>query len=285
MPYPKISIVTPSYNQARYLEWTMRSVVLQRYPNLEYIVMDGGSKDGSADVIRKYEAHLHHWQSAKDEGQSDAIRKGFLKSSGEIMAYLNSDDLLAPGTLHWVAEFFRRNPRVDAVYSHRCAVNETNDVIWHWYLPRHVSYLMKRWDLIPQETCFWRRRIYEETSGIDSSFQFAMDYDLFVKFMLRGKLHRTNRFLGAFRQHAQAKSSTNLETVGRTEISRVWGEHNITCHKWDSFVGSAFTRFVELRSYVFGRTNPKVEGMAPVIGSNYDAIWGRLLTNSSIPPK
>src|SRR5918998_2479133 len=105
MPLPRITIITPSYNQARFVGWTARSVLLQRYPNLEYIVMDGGSTDGTMDVLAPYADRFAYLVSQRDKGQSDAIHRGFERSSGEIMAYLNSDDMLAPGALHFVSKF------------------------------------------------------------------------------------------------------------------------------------------------------------------------------------
>jgi glycosyltransferase involved in cell wall biosynthesis len=279
-----ISIVTPSYNQGRYLEWTIRSVFWQRYPKIQYVIMDGGSQDQTVNIIRKYEPFLHHWQSAADKGQADAIRNGFLQTSGEIMGYLNSDDMLGPNALHWVSRFFRQHPEVDAVYSHRCAVDSCNNVIWYWILPNHSDYLMKRWDLIPQETCFWRRKIYEKVGGIDSGFRFAMDYDLFVRIMGSGRMYRANRFLGAFRQHPNAKTSTELDSVGQNEIKRVWKQYGLRHFAWDNVVGPTYIRTVELRSYLFAHSRRTLPGSAPGLGYNYDSLWGGLLCDHRIPP-
>src|SRR5690242_3525666 len=117
MPLPRITLVTPSYNQARYIGWTVRSVLLQDYPDLEYIVMDGGSDDGTMQVLAPYADRFAHLSHAPDKGQGDALYRGFERSTGEIMAYLNSDDMLAPGALAFVAEFFAARPDVDVVYS------------------------------------------------------------------------------------------------------------------------------------------------------------------------
>jgi glycosyltransferase involved in cell wall biosynthesis len=284
MNSPKISIVTPSYNHARYIEWTVRSVVLQRYPNLEYVVMDGGSRDGTVGILEKYADYFTHWQSAPDGGQAEAVRNGFEHTCGDIMAYLNSDDMLAPGTLYWVADFFERNPGVDAVYSHRCTVDANNRVIWHWHLPPHVDYLMSRWDLIPQETCFWRRRIYEKVGRVDSSFRFALDYDLFTRFMLHGRMFRADRFLGAFRQHADSKTSTQLGDIGASEIQRIWQQYKVRCHKWDPSVAATFWRAVEISSHVFAATRKERPGVLPGVGYDYDEVWAGELNDPRIPP-
>src|SRR3954451_7590862 len=150
MTLPRISIVTPSYNQAQYVGWTARSVLLQRYPNLEYIVMDGGSTGATMEVLAPYADRCAHIVSERDKGQSDAVHRGFARSTGEIMSYLNSDDMLSPGTLHTVARFFAEHPDVDAVYSHRCTVDGANRMKWYWLLPRHSNWYQIRWDLIPQ---------------------------------------------------------------------------------------------------------------------------------------
>ncbi len=284
MRYPKISIVTPSFNQGAYVEQTIRSVLLQRYPALEYIMMDGGSTDETGAVLQRYAAHFAHVQSAPDRGQSDAIKRGFERSSGEIMAYLNSDDLLAPGTLYAVADFFERHPGVDVVYSHRCAVDADNVAIWYWILPPHSNALMKRWDLIPQETTFWRRSIYEKVGGIDSSFRFAMDFDLFSKFMNHGRLRRADRFFGAFRQHVESKTSRLMATIGTEEVERVWNEQGIFIGATGRTLGYLYSRGVNEASAVFAQRLQHRPGILPGLGWNYDRLWGYQLSRSEIPP-
>jgi glycosyltransferase involved in cell wall biosynthesis len=285
MVLPKISIVTPSYNQGPFIEWTVRSVLLQRYPNLEYIVMDGGSKDQTREVLDSYAEWFAHYSSEKDKGQADAICRGFEKSTGEIMAYLNSDDMLAPGTLEFVARYFAEHPEVDAVYSHRCTVDDANKVIWYWILGRHSNWYMSRWDLIPQETCFWRRSLFERTGNIDPHFRFAMDYDLFVRFMQKGRMVRVNRFLGVFRKHSEAKTSQLLETIGSQEIAQVWDRYGLKHRKSDNLLAARFFNGVNRRGGKFAYQHRHLPGALPGIGYDYDRVWGGLLNDRRMPPR
>jgi len=284
MNYPRISIVTPSYNQAPYIAMTVRSVLLQRYPNLEYIMMDGASTDGTLSELAQFEDRFAYYVSAKDKGQSDAIARGFERTTGEIMGYLNSDDLLAPGALHFVAQFFDQNPNVDFVYSHRCTIGSDNKAIWYWMLPQHKNYLMMRWDLIPQETCFWRRSLFSKCGNIDPSYRFAMDYDLFVRYMLRGKFVRVNRFLGAFRQHQQAKTSQLLQTVGDAEMKRVWSTYGLTSGRLDPFRRDRFWFGVQRDGQQFAASRKQLPGCMPGVGYDYDAVWAWQLRDGRLPP-
>ena len=284
MSLPEISIITPSYNQGSFIEWTVRSVLLQRYPNLEYIVMDGGSKDQTCEVLDRYSDWFAHYVSEKDKGQADAIARGFEKSTGEIMAYLNSDDMLAPGTLQFVARYFAEHPEVDAIYSHRCTVDEANKVIWYWILGRHSNWYMSRWDLIPQETCFWRRRLFDRTGNIDPAFRFAMDYDLFVRFMQKGKMVRLNRFLGVFRKHTEAKTSQLLETIGAQEIAQVWDRYGLKRRKTDNLLAARLFNGVNRRGGRFAHQLKHLPGALPGIGYDYDRVWGGLLNDRRMPP-
>lgn len=216
---PKISIVTPSYNQARYLDETMCSILDQDYPHLEYIVMDGGSNDGSVDVIKRHQDKLTHWQSAPDGGQAAAVRTGLERATGDIMAWLNSDDLLMPGSLGYVADYFARHPEVDLVYGNRIVINEKSYDIGRWVLPGHDGELLMWADFIPQETMFWRRRIYEKIGGMDGDFQFALDWDILLRFQRAGaRMVRLPYFLGAFRIHDEQKNAVTINTAGYPEM-------------------------------------------------------------------
>jgi len=154
---PVISVVTPSYNQGPFLDRTIRSVLDQEYPRLQYVIQDGGSKDSTAEVLDQYRDRLHHCEMRKDRGQSHAINLGFAHTSGEIMAYLNSDDLLLPGSLFAVAKYFTDHPDVDVVYGHRVIINRNGDETGRWVLPPHDAEVLKWADFVPQETLFWRR--------------------------------------------------------------------------------------------------------------------------------
>ena len=277
MKYARISVITPSFNQGEFIERTVRSVLCQRYPNLEYILMDGGSIDSTLQVLEAYRSRFAHFVSAPDGGQADAIASGFERSTGEIMTYLNSDDVLAPGTLHFVSEFFQKNRRIDFIYSHRVAIDEQDKVIWYWGLPRHVTYLMRRWDFIPQETCFWRRRLFERAGNIDRSFTFAMDYDLFVRFMAIGRFCRVERILAAFRVHDLSKTSARLESVGRQEMKKVWQKHEIAWRSADPAIQQWFVEFPPEFGRIYATSKRFVPGGFPGIGYDFNEVWGGLL--------
>jgi GT2 family glycosyltransferase len=214
-------IVTPSYNQAKYLRQTIESILTQEAPDLAYVIQDGGSNDGSVEVIREYDEKLAAWVSEKDEGQSDAIAKGFAKvdaGSHDIMAYINSDDVYMPGSFKIVGDYFDANPDVDVVYGHRIIIDENGDEIGRWHLPPHDDSLLSLVDYIPQETLFWRRSAYKKAGGVDKNFRFAMDWDLLLKFRKAGcRIVRLPFYLAAFRVHVDQKTSTIINSVGVEE--------------------------------------------------------------------
>jgi len=224
---PQVGIVTPSYNQDAFVERTIRSIVDQRYPRLVYGVQDGGSKDGSAAIIARYAPHLHFWESVPDRGQADAIHRGFNRlaptlASDAIMAWLNSDDLIAPGALRFVAEYFATHPDVDVIYGHRIIIDDDDREVGRWIMPRHHPATLEWIDYVPQETMFWRKRAWDLVGGIDPSFQFALDWDLLARFQQAGcRMVRVPYFLGAFRVHAEQKTSQAIHTTGAEEMRRI----------------------------------------------------------------
>jgi glycosyltransferase involved in cell wall biosynthesis len=215
---PKISIVTPSFEQGRFLDRTIYSVVTQNYPSLEYVVQDGGSTDNTVDVLRRFDRLLTGWTSEQDAGQADAINRGFARTNGEIMAWLNSDDLLLPGALAVVARYFAQHPEADVVYGNRIMIDESDGQIGAWVLPKHDDRALTLADYVPQETLFWRRRIWNAVGGfVDTEFKFAVDWDLLLRFRHAGaKIVHVPRFLGAFRVHADQKTFVD-RTVGQAE--------------------------------------------------------------------
>ena len=216
---PRITVVTPSFNQGEFIEATLRSVLLQDYPNLEYLVLDGGSTDGSVEVIRRYAPWLTHWQSQKDDGQSAAIASGFARATGDIYCWLNSDDIFLPGALHTVGAFFARHPRVDVLYGNRIVIDrhgrEIDRHIWPAILTR------AHWSLgqpLAQECCFWRADLYRKVGGIDPTRFFIMDYDLFFRMWRTGRFQKTPAFLGCIRIHEETKN-TKHAGIWRRELA------------------------------------------------------------------
>ena len=224
---PKIAIVTPSYQQDTFVESTLLSVINQNYPKLLYVVQDGGSKDRSVEIIRRYEGRLFRWESVRDKGQADAVQKGFRHVEGQlsdtdVMAWLNSDDFIAPKVLRYVGEYFATHPNVDVVYGHRIIIDGHDKDVGRWIMPRHDRKALEWIDYIPQETLFWRKRAWDLAGGIDPSFQFALDWDLLARFQQAGcTIVRLPYFLGCFRVHAQQKTSQAIHTVGAEEMLKI----------------------------------------------------------------
>lgn len=221
-PAPRISIVTPSFEQGQFLERTLCSVLEQRYPALEYYVHDGGSIDGSVEILQRYDAQLSGWTSARDDGQADAINRAFSNTSGEIMGWLNSDDLLLPGALACVGRYFAEHPEVDVVYGNRLMIDEHDGQIGAWILPRHDDEVLALADYVPQETLFWRRRVWEASGAcLDQGFSYALDWDLLLRFQEAGaRMVHLPRFMGAFRVHSEQKTSAAI-IVGLEEMARL----------------------------------------------------------------
>ncbi len=221
--WPRITVVTPSFNQGEFIEATIRSVLLQNYPNLEYIVLDAGSTDQSVEIIRRYEPWLTYWHSREDAGQADAIRTGFEMATGEILCWLNSDDILLPDSLDRVGSFFVRHSSVDFLYGNRFVIDRGGEVIgqhyWPWFLTRW------HWALgqpVAQECCFWRKNLYSRAGGINPARFFIMDYDLFFRMWQIGRFRKTSAFLGCIRQHEATKNALHqevrLQEMGEAKI-------------------------------------------------------------------
>lgn len=203
MHWPRISIVTPSFNSARFIEDTIKSVISQKYPNLEYFIIDGGSTDGTLDIIKKYESHLTAWISEPDNGMYHAIQKGFEKSTGEIMAWINSDDMYHNKALFTVADIFMSFPdQVNWILGASTVFDEYGRTIF-----AKQSDLFTKWDLydhnynwIQQESVFWRRKLWETAgSSFNINLKYAGDFNLWFTFFKYDKLFVTHALIGGFR--------------------------------------------------------------------------------------
>ena len=204
---PLVSILTPSYNQARFLEQTIQSVLSQDYPNLEYIIVDGGSTDSSVEIIKQYANQLTWWISEPDQGQTDAINKGFAHANGEIFAWLNSDDTYQPGAISQAVECILAHPDVALVYGDANLIDDNGNVIGRF--PSRQTDLQKllRGSVhIPQQTAFFWSRFWKQVGPLDPSFQFAMDYDLWVRLAKLAPIIYVPRLWANFRLHSGGKS-------------------------------------------------------------------------------
>lgn len=213
--WPKISVITPSYNQAQFLEKTILSVLNQNYPNLEYIIIDGGSADGSAEIIKKYERYLSFWVSEKDRGQSDAINKGFRMAKGEIFAWINSDDTYLPGAIKRAVEFFKSRHNVGMVYGMAHYIDETGNIIDNYQTESFNYKRLASFNFISQPSTFFKKNVYYEVGGLDIGLQFAFDYDLWIRMADKFKIEYLPDFLATYRLHEESKSVSERNALDR----------------------------------------------------------------------
>jgi glycosyltransferase involved in cell wall biosynthesis len=209
-PWQKISIITPSYNQGHFLEKTIRSVLLQGYPNLEYIVIDGGSTDNSVEIIKKYEPWLTYWVSESDRGQADAINKGFARATGQIFAWLNSDDIYLPNALQLVAEKFSQEPEVGALVGIGHKVDESDRIV---YTPprgpelNFQSFLDWRKSHFMQPSCFFTREAWQTCGPLNESLNYCLDVDLWLKISQKFEFQKLDTVLSHATAHQAAKTT------------------------------------------------------------------------------
>lgn len=245
-----ISIVTCSYQQGRFLDATMRSVLDQRFPALDYIVIDGGSSDGSTQVIERYQDFLSHWVSEPDKGQTDALLKGFAKARGEVQGWLCSDDLLLPGSLERIAAFFAAHPDIDAAYGDSLWIDAQGTFLRpkkegaffrHAFLFDH--------NFIPQPSMFWRRRLFEKVGGLDRRFNLAMDSDLWERFSRHTRIAHMPQYLSCMRYYPEQKTRS-MKPQGQLEDREIQGRSSLASLPWllplNKVTGKALRRTAKL---------------------------------------
>jgi glycosyltransferase involved in cell wall biosynthesis len=211
----KITVVTPSYNQGQYLEATIESVLSQGIRDLEYIIMDGGSTDGSVEIIKKYAKDLTYWQSEKDGGQTQALSAGFARATGEVLCWLNSDDRYEPGALALAEEEFEANPEIQLLYGDYTLVYSDGREVPKPKISFDFDICLHAFLMIPQPSSFWRAALYERVGGLNSDYQFSFDYDFFLRVghLLRnkpGSIKHVHEYLSKFRVHDASKSVSQI---------------------------------------------------------------------------
>lgn len=206
MDFPKLSIITPSYNQGQYLEETLRSVLDQRYPNLEYLVIDGGSTDDSVSIIRRYEDRLAYWVSERDRGQVHALNKGFERATGDIIAFVNSDDIYLPGAFNAAIGYFREHPACEWLCGDTVMFGEGHKTeLVRAIVPRSAAQILSWAYRAPQPGMFWKRELVKD--GFQERWQYDFDHDLYVRLLLAGHVcEHLPVPLAAYRLHATSKT-------------------------------------------------------------------------------
>lgn len=245
--WPKVSIVTPSYNQGEFIEETIRSVLLQGYPNLEYIIMDGGSNDDSVDVIKKYSHWLTDWVSESDRGQTHAVNKGFERCTGDVLAWMNSDDTYEAGAIAAVVQEMVKSPEVNVVYGNIKMTDEHGDVLTELRsVPFHPkAFLYETVHITSQSAVFWTHSLLSKVGEVREELNYSMDRDLLIRFMEQGATFKfLRRTLGTYRCHSGAKTSSDESRKELLSLPQMAAIHNRSDYQ--------FWRFIfRLRQWVF----------------------------------
>ncbi len=253
--WPRISIVTPSFNQGQFLERTICSVLNQNYPNLEYIVMDGGSTDGTVEIIKKYQRYLGYWASEKDSGQADAIKKGFRKCTGKLLAWLNSDDIYLPGTLHRIADNWNKI-NADVIYANEYLINENDEIIGERRLTPFIPCISALGFVyggfgIYQPSAFWTKELYYKVGEIDTAFIHCMDNELFARFALaKARFKFVKEFSSGFRVHPASKSSV-LRHVAKKELGLITDKYRASESRLFAFSCTSLSRLIRMAFHFF----------------------------------
>ena len=238
-----VSIITPSFNQGKYIEETIQSVLKQDYPNIEYIIIDGGSCDKTIEIIKRYEKFISSWVSEPDEGQTHAIIKGFEKAKGKYITWLCSDDLIEPSMISISVAFLENHPKWAMTFGDRIRYDAKSNIIGYHKYCDFRPWLLKWGFAIPQETMLMRRDAYDRSDGLDKSLKMAMDFDLFCKISKVGQIKHLPCYFGRFRSHINNKSTLFNDEISNTgfkkgapyELAIVYQKHfkkNFPVRKW-----------------------------------------------------
>ena len=218
MDYPRVTVVTPSFNQAAFLEQTIQSVLSQGYPNLEYMIVDGGSTDGSVAIIQKYASQLAWWGSEKDHGQAEAVNKGFKRASGELVGWLNSDDLYQPGSILAAVEVFQRHPEAGIVYGDVLSINACGEAINLMKFAPYTLQDLMAFKIICQPGAMLRRTVLEQSGGLDERFHFMLDHQLWLRMVRLAPMVYLPRLQAAARFHPAAKNLAQAPKFGEEAL-------------------------------------------------------------------
>jgi glycosyltransferase involved in cell wall biosynthesis len=221
---PLVSIVTPSYNQGMFLEETIKSVLEQSYPNIEYIIIDGGSKDRSQEIIKKYEDRLAYWESQYDRGQAHAINKGIKRAQGDILGWINSDDLYLPDTVERIVDVFDKNPEIDVIYGRLERIDESGKVIPTPTLPKDRVEFSKSLVIgecvVNQPGSFWRRRVMDLVGLLDESLKYGLDYEYWIRMaMADARFMRINDTVAQFRLSKSSKTVDQSAKMAEEQLA------------------------------------------------------------------
>ena len=255
MKYPKISIITPSYNLEVYLEQTIQSVVKQNYPNLEYIIIDGGSTDHSVNIIKKYEKHLTYWVSESDQGLYHALQKGFDRATGDVMGWLNADDMLHPSALSTIAQAFQDLPEIDWLQGYPTVFDKVGRIMYHRQprFSKYDFYLKKYHDgqFIQQESTYWRRSLWEKAGGyMSQQYRLAGDFELWMRFFNHAPLYPTLALIGGFRARGGQQLSYQHREKYMEEADAIVNAYYLAASEKDEKIIRKLTRWKKIARFI-----------------------------------
>lgn len=257
---PKISIITPCYNAAKYIEQMILSIINQGYENLEFIIMDGGSTDGTVDIIKKYSEHITYWISEKDKGQSDAINKGIAKATGYVFNWVNADDWMEPGSLNKIGEYFS-NPDIRVVCTQTSFLNPDNTTYANTTtaFEGDVNEVLNTRGL-NQMGMYWRMDLIKQLNGVNTAFRYAMDLDLWKRYLLTfGNEHIVSDQLitGVFRLHADSKTGVDMSV----NASFFDEENNAALWQYASLAGDYYLKGIQ---YLYPKADELLAKVKPI---------------------